>query len=249
MVPQSSIDMYPLLQHLLLFLQIFTVLCASPVTSFPLGVSRLSWQCWPENIELLVDLACSRNGSSYIAAKYHPSSEDAVPLNREMEFSPWAYRPVCTDTVGIVGSELCVYTSTKFASGRGISFVTTPQLAEEMALLLPVRDETALDGILHSNLFQITQRTKFRGRCGLARHDFEAGDEVGSKVPILLMHDAMLELSWPEHEELLRVAVLQLPFMTQRLLGLLSSNTDRPDLVLSGRSCLNIPFHLLLNGS
>ena len=226
--------MYQLAWHLGSILGLLLALNVPGVISISSNGSRLSWQCWPEDVGLFADLACSLNGTSYVVGSHYPSSDDAIPSSTTSDFSPWTFRPVCSDILEAIHSELCVYTSGSFAGGRGISIITTPTIAEGIAQLIPLKIPAALDGLLHSNLFRITPRTPLRGRSGLSRQDLETGDEVASKVPIVLMHEAMLELSWPEHEEFLRVAILRLPLTTQRLLGLLSSNTDRPELVLSG---------------
>ena len=198
----------------------------------------LSSQCWPKDIELFADLGCARNGLTYLVAKHDPpiSSGNVVPVigaNSADETSPWTYVPVCTSVLEKLGTELCVFTSTEFAAGRGISIITIPQLAEKLATSF-IRRSPTIDGLSHSSRFGITSETQSKGRCAVAKQDFQRGDEVASNLPILLQHHSVNELSWLEREEVLRVAISQLPFSTQQLLGRLTAEPARDEFFLSG---------------
>jgi hypothetical protein len=228
------------MQRLLLFF-VSTLLSDAIGTASPSpSTARLSWQCWPENVKLFADLACSRNGSSYLVARHNLSS-DAIPRldassSGPAGSHPWTHLPVCTGALEkLGGSELCVYTNAAFGGGRGISIITIPQLAEELTTLPSFKNLTALDGVLHSDLLRFSHKTPSKGWYALANRGFRSGDEIASHVPILLTNGyAMEELSWPEREELLRAAILQLPVATQRLLASLTSAFAAPELFIAG---------------
>lgn len=225
--------MYKLPAHLLAFLTAaLTRYVPWAASSLP-NTTRLSWQCLPENVALFADLACSRNGPSYLVAKHGLSNHDTsgLQLRRTAESSPWSYEPVCTGAIEKIGSELCVYTSVEYAGGRGISIVAAPEIAEKFAALLPFEDPTALDGLLLTGYVSVTPQTQSKGRTALAKQNLRSGDQLASNVPVVVSSHALDGFSGPEREELLRVAVLRLPVATQRLLSRLTWEGDAEFLI------------------
>lgn len=66
--------------------------------------------------------------------------------------SPWQYSPVCSNTTSTSPKtpQFCVYTSTTFASGRGISLLTTPKIASKIASLPAFTSPTPFKPLFNS---------------------------------------------------------------------------------------------------
>ncbi|KAF7960174.1 hypothetical protein EAE96_001772 [Botrytis aclada] len=58
-------------------------------------------------------------------------------LSTSSASSPWQYLPVCSNVTSTSSKtpQFCLYTSTTFASSRGISLLTTPRIASKIASL------------------------------------------------------------------------------------------------------------------
>jgi hypothetical protein len=113
--------------------------------------------------------------------------------------------------------------------------MTTPQLANAIALLSPFREPSSLDRRLHSELLPFTpEDLSSRGLVALASHDIVSGEEVLLEPPITLQHGAIKQqITWEESEELLAVAVLQLPVDTMRSLIRLLPEPSKDRYILS----------------
>ena len=218
------------------------------VASTSLRTLHPSWKCWSNDVELFADMSCARNGASYLPGKRNAVGNAASDLSasprRVTDGGPWGYVPVCTEPVERLGSELCVYTSTTFADGRGISIITSPQLAEELTRLSIFNGQNSTDEIPEPyGKLQITTDPS-KGKGALAGSHFRAGNEVSSNVPILLSHEATMHLSQTAREELLRAAVLQLPVATQKLFLRLTPSNTHPEFLLSDIFVNNAGFPL-----
>jgi hypothetical protein len=223
--------------------------CASWASSFPAQDVPLSWQCLPKTLSLFANLACSQNGTTYVESR--TNQPIGLLLDNEAitsaSFSPWSFRPVCTAVLPRIGSKLCVYTSTDFGRGRGVSIFTTPRVAQEVVSLLPFRDLTVLDGISHGANLQYTQRMPSKGRGALAGSDLKRGELISSNVPLVIGYTEY-EISHAEREEFLRVAVSQLPIASQKLFSNLTANFGGANLILSGIVETNAGFSMRLGG-
>lgn len=131
-------------------------------------------------------------------------------------YGPWTHKPVCTDFLEELGSELCVYTNATFSQGRGISIFTTPRIAEEYATLLPFHDPEALSsrGINIPNGVWYTKDIPGKGVGMLAKRDLQRGDLITAFTPYLLSHTENI-LSTEEREKFLQIALSQLPIESQ----------------------------------
>lgn len=125
---------------------------------------------------------------------------------------PWSYRPTCTGTLPSIPSGLCVYTSTTFASGRGISLVTTPRTAE-YAASLPAFQSQAQSTNAHSTLWHAAS-IPGKGIGTLASQDLKSDSKILEYTPAFL---AYLEDELPTlaRETLWRTAISQLPAPTR----------------------------------
>jgi hypothetical protein len=211
-------------------------LFVSLVVSVSVPVRILSQQCLNEALLLSVNLACSPTGTgdliSPIGQYMQPIYVDSYAENSgNPYFSPWSYKPVCTEILEDIGSKLCVYTNTTFSGGRGISIFTTPRIAEEFAALLPFRDSTALDGINNSEGPWYTQKLPGKGIGALAKRNLERGDLITAYTPLLLVHRENA-LSTQKREKFLRIAVDQLPFASRESYLGLATTSGNPALVV-----------------
>ncbi|KAI1614903.1 hypothetical protein EDD37DRAFT_665783 [Exophiala viscosa] len=127
-------------------------------------------------------------------------------------YAPWTHQPVCTEHLDAIDSPLCVYTNATFSNGRGISIFTTPQIAEEVAELLPLQDPAILasHGVNPDEGPWHVRELPGKGMGVLAKHDLHRGDRITAYTPCLLAHMENV-LSTPEREKFWRIAIDQLP--------------------------------------
>ncbi|KAH9870272.1 hypothetical protein IAQ61_005745 [Plenodomus lingam] len=166
----------------------------------------LNRQCWHDYPLLTVQLSCHLNGIHEMA---HPVQ--TWPKEQEENF-PWSHTPICTPSLPSLNSPLCVYTSTTFASGRGLSIFTTPNLANHFASL-PVFHNASILAEQDINGDTGTWRTETipgKGIGMVASHTLDFGDRVTSYTPAFL---AVLEdeLGTLNREKWWRIAISQLP--------------------------------------
>lgn len=165
----------------------------------------LDRQCWHERTLFTVNLHSNLDRTQ----------EDAVTIqsnSKQDNFSPWSYPPTCTPFLPSLNSTLCIYTSTTFASGRGISIFTTPALASHYASL-PAFLQPSLLTAQHINTHTATWRTQSlpgKGTGVLATRPLHYRDTITAYTPAFL---AVLEseLSTQDREVYWRQAILQLP--------------------------------------
>ncbi|KAL6244653.1 hypothetical protein RBB50_008181 [Rhinocladiella similis] len=159
-------------------------------------------------------------------------------------YSPWSYRPFCTDTLEEINSELCVYTSTTFAGGRGLSLFTTPSVADHvMATISSTRlnsGDSSSSGLDHYSSTSsginadtgqgkwYTQPIPGKGTGMLAREALARGDLILSATPILIAYSENI-LPPAVREEYLRRAIDQLPSATRDMYLALASLSGHDD--------------------
>jgi hypothetical protein len=171
----------------------------------------------------IINYQSSANGKSEIIEEigYTTFADGEVPINvvdLRDEHGIWSYLPVCTDVLQSIGSKLCVYTSTTFSNGRGISIFTTPKIAEDFATLPPFKDTKALQdqdiNVFSGNWY--TEELPGKGIGMLASKDLDVKSRVTAYTPALL---AYLEDELPtmEREKYFQIAVMQLPGATRRM--------------------------------
>lgn len=166
----------------------------------------------------------------------------------EAGFGPWTHKPVCTEYLEELGSELCVYTNATFSQGRGISIFTTPKIAEEYASLLPFHDAEILQkrGINSPEGPWYTKALPGKGIGMLARQDLKRGDLITAYTPYLLAH-AENVLSTQEREKFFRLALDQLPAASQEHYLSLAKYFHEPSVVVQDIVKANV-FEMQLAG-
>ncbi|KAH7096032.1 hypothetical protein FB567DRAFT_544272 [Paraphoma chrysanthemicola] len=165
-------------------------------------------QCWHEHVLRSVNIFSSHDRHIEYAAFVQLS----ISSQEKETHAPWSYPPTCTDILPSLNDRLCVYTSTTFSNGRGISLFTTPSLATQFASLPGFADPSAL-AKQHVNKFTNTWRATSipnKGIGMLATKPLQFKDRVTSYTPAFL---AYLEgdLSTMEREKWWRIAIEQLP--------------------------------------
>jgi hypothetical protein len=181
-----------------------TLLLLGPATSSII----LTQQSWHETPFLTVDLQTSLDGlQQYAIPAFHTT------INKETEQrTPWTHQPSCSDIIQSIGEPLCVYTSTIFASGRGISIFTTPSLAEKFASFAAFSRPNALkaENVNEPTDVYTTQEIEGKGIGVLASRPLAFGDRVTAHTPAFI---AYLESELPtlEREKWWKSAIEQLP--------------------------------------
>jgi hypothetical protein len=146
---------------------------------------------------------------------------------------PWTHNPTCVQAVlpNGVGSgqhqDFCVYTNAVFASGRGISIITTPEIAASLTAESFAPYEEELDGLV---LYE-ERETDGRGIGLFAKQDIEAGTTLILKHPVLIVaREALSTPSKTRRQLLLRKAVEQLPARTRAMFLDLAKSMGGPEI-------------------
>lgn len=136
---------------------------------------------------------------------------------------PWTHNPTCVQAVipsagdhGHLGvhQDICVYTNTAFNSGRGISLVTTPEVAAE--LMSTVFEPYAAD-VAGESAWEMRE-TEGKGKGLFATRRIKAGQTLILKSPVLFVSKPALETpSRQRRHLLLTTAVNQLPEKTREM--------------------------------
>jgi hypothetical protein len=158
----------------------------------------------------------------------------------------WSSPPHFTDNNATFGGPLGILTPSSVGEGRGVSIFTTPAIAPVILTRL-VEDAvpTDLAGLKYSAL---PSTSDAKGNLVLASRAFTRGEVVATEQP-LIVGLAEQELSWPQREELLKVAVDQLPKKSQSLVTSLRSDRFQEEgLVLAGIMATNAGCFVAVEG-
>ncbi|PQE08320.1 SET domain-containing protein [Rutstroemia sp. NJR-2017a BVV2] len=157
--------------------------------------------------------------------------------NNPATSSPWQYPPSCANVssrTSLSKDVFCTFTSTSFASGRGISILTTPRIAKRIAAS-PVftfrKPQPPLFSASNPPLFEVRHMTG-RGMGVVANRTIQRGDRLFAYPVIGIFHnDAFVKkdpVSYKEHVKLFEKAVTQLPPSTaEKLWALGAHETNR----------------------
>jgi hypothetical protein len=149
------------------------------------------------------------------------SPKQVCPVNTDGITStsfPWTHNPTCIDVkvpsnVASPKETFCVYTNSLFAGGRGISLITTPEVATSYVLESFSHEDQEDRGELPYE----ARATTNRGIGLFAKQEIAAGDSLMVKHPVLIMAKYLVdERLRKEREGLLKIAVGQLPEKTTR---------------------------------
>ncbi|POS76267.1 hypothetical protein DHEL01_v205342 [Diaporthe helianthi] len=179
--------------------------CAvSPLLSAQVSLHDAEWQCSPSK-------------GDNATTQY--SSEAEVPQDEQDTSGGWTGPHACAE-------DYCVYAHPRFATGRGIALITTPESAQALANL-PVFSEladatAAMPFIESANINARSPATEVRhipgkGRGLAASHPMHRGTQVMAYTPALVLHRNLVDdLGHADQLRLLRDAVGRLPAATTR---------------------------------
>lgn len=172
----------------------------------------LDRQCWHEQSLRTVTIQSGLEPRFEIVSSSQGSKEPV-----EKDYAPWSYQPLCTHELESINDKLCIYTSTLFSNGRGISIFTTPSLADQFAALPAFTDQSALvkQGV---NIDTGTWRAApipSKGIGMLAARPLRFKDRVTAYTPAFLAY-LESELGTLEREKWWRLAIEQLPEKTKK---------------------------------
>lgn len=146
---------------------------------------------------------------------------------------PWTHNPTCVHAVipSGVGSgqhqDFCVYTNAAFASGRGISIITTPEIAASLTAESFAPYEKELEGPI---LYE-ARETDGRGIGLFATQDIAAGTTLILKHPVLFVaREALNTPSRTRRQLLLSKAIEQLPEKTREMFLNLARSRGGPEI-------------------
>ena len=174
-------------------------------------------QCWPETALQTTTLQSHKTSTPLrVIEVVNPINTDFRPSISFHLPWPWSYPPLCTSTLPSIQSSLCIYTSTTFASGRGISIVTTPELAAHIASLPAFTNPSLLkaDKTNEPSGLWFTSSIPNKGIGTLALHDIEPQTQILRYTPAFLAY-LEADLSTLDREALWHTAVSRLPQETR----------------------------------
>ncbi len=183
-------------------------------------------QCFHPGISLFATLSCGAGGDEQATFVAH---EGLIPsVDVESLSDPWSHEVVCTQSIEAINGPLCIYTCAAFASGRGISLLTTPAIAEKALNLAPFRDADSIADVnKDSSPPWRTANLPGRGTGLLATRELRFGDRITAHTPVLAVLGSVASfIAAPDLEYLLGLAVEQLPQTSQDKLLSLSRNLE-----------------------
>ncbi|KAF1941812.1 SET domain-containing protein [Clathrospora elynae] len=205
--------MFTQLRYISLLIAQFTLVTSTEI---------LDRQCWHEYPFRTIELRSSLDGTQDYATSIQIFASHDVKDNKEKEHTPWTHPPICTEKLPSINDKLCIYTSTTFSSGRGISLFTTPALAAQFAALPAFQDPSALSSQsvnTQKNTYSISP-IPGKGLGMLASKPLRFGDRVMAHTPAFIAY-LESELSTAEREAWWRQAVEALPEeIKEKFLGL-----------------------------
>lgn len=210
---------------------VVTVLLSLPVVR---SINILRAQCPNFELSISSNLACSTSGDFERISKVNSSSFGRKNIFRSRtssHFLPWTHQPVCTDAVKGITAPLCVFTNASFATGRGMSIITTAEIASEFLSLPPLSSAATSSGvnIEPSNQPWQAESIPNKGIGLVATESIASGSLVAAYQPVVVVHPAISRVTEPEG--LIRLAVDQLPSKTASDFLNLSTHLNKPGLI------------------
>lgn len=148
----------------------------------------------------------------YVSSTQYMFEDDISASVKVKEHAPWSYAPACTGVLQSIDDQLCIYTSTSFSNGRGISIFTTPAAAAQFASLPAFHNPSAfsdLDVNTNSGAWRASSLPG-KGIGLIASRPLQFKDRITAYTPAFLAYSE-IELSILEREAWWRQAIEQLP--------------------------------------
>ncbi|KAM0274896.1 hypothetical protein ACHAQH_007748 [Verticillium albo-atrum] len=90
-------------------------------------------------------------------------------------------------------TEFCAFTNSSFASSRGISLITTPEIANEILSAPAFIDPEHEDEPQHDSTSFYVSELPGRGMGVIVNNTISSGDLIMSRKPAFVVHDAALQ--------------------------------------------------------
>ena len=173
-------------------------------------------QCWPETRLQTITLQSHKTWTRDRAIEVANPISTITRLNFFHLPWPWSYSPICIAPLPSTQLPLCIYTSTTFASGRGITVVTTPEVAAHLASLPPFTTPSVLDTdeTNKPNGLWFTSSIPHKGTGTLALHNLQPQTQILRYTPAFLAY-LEADLATLDREALWSLAISRLPPSTR----------------------------------
>jgi hypothetical protein len=138
--------------------------------------------------------------------------EPAMLPKSRLKPEPWTQEPVCLEASSNQTEAICIYTSSTFAHGRGISIVTTPTIAKQVAHYAAFTKPESLDGAnIELSPPYVAQALPGRGIGLIANRTLHRGDRIFSHTPAIVLHFDADKFDRNDRLALQRDAIHRLP--------------------------------------
>jgi hypothetical protein len=189
----------------------------------------------PESFWLWDDRACLIDTANSKIAGAGSGQGDFVSYNRSqklIEFAsdPWTRKPSCSQTHS--NQQYCTFTDSKLSNGRGVSIVTTPDIASQISDLAIFR-ESSQSSPRGSSISQpyIAQNIPGKGVGLVATRTLFTGDMIFAYPPASIHHNGIFQsMPMREREFIVRDSINRLPSETRKLWWNLDWQGSRDDL-------------------
>ena len=179
---------------------------------FPLGVEIRTDSCTRSENDSLIKLSRELSGTEYA-----PETCGTENAGKALLSDPWTSTPQCMPEQNST-STYCIYANDKFANGRGISFLTSPSIAERIALLPAFTKKNLYNKV---NQFDDppweVKAIPGRGKGLFASRTLHRGDEIVSSTPVGAFQSDALMPDYALDYIYLHTAFIHLPKATQQL--------------------------------
>ena len=179
---------------------------------YPLAVEVRPDSCTRSENDALIKLSRGLRGT-----RDAPETCGIKNAGKASSPAPWTSAPKCMPEQNST-STYCVYTNDKFANGRGISFLTSPSIAERIAVLPAFTQKNPYNKV---NKFDDPPwEIKFipgRGKGLFAIRTLHRGDEIVSSTPVGVFQSDALISDYALDYIYLHTAFIHLPEATQQL--------------------------------
>ena len=163
---------------------------------------------------------------SHSHQSHKPSLDDLFDDFKDPDTAnPWTHIPACLSDTN--NQTYCVYTNTNYANGRGISFFTTPEIADYVVTLPAFANNPLAPHVNNwTDVPYEIRNIPGRGNGVFATRKLERGDVILAETPVgVYMSDAF----FPDHDlgyEYLRKTYERLPERTREEFEKLSMHNE-----------------------
>ncbi|PSN59928.1 hypothetical protein BS50DRAFT_507455 [Corynespora cassiicola Philippines] len=168
----------------------------------------------------------------------------ASKLAEDVSNFPWSFRPECSPLE--TSQSVCVFSDQRFADGRGIFLITSPDYAHDISKRPEFTQLEAIDRISHHRDPPFVQQNFLgKGRGLVANRTLYRGEQILASTPLFLMDIEAYKLAEEERLRLAHLGVELLPDESKALLWSMSDHFNGDP--IDGRIDTNA-FMVYVNG-